>query len=117
MDPNKISSICIQLNDKLDVLGLSSIRSTLENMDDSKYDAVIAAITTLKSPTTVLILSIFLGQFGVDRFVLGKVVSGICKLIFGWLSLGIWWVVDVVKAKANTRKYNTEKLMKALLVL
>jgi TM2 domain-containing membrane protein YozV len=43
----------------------------------------------------VLILSIFLGQLGVDRFVMGKVGTGILKLItFG--GFGIWWLVDVI---------------------
>ena len=42
-----------------------------------------------------LVMSIFFGGIGVDRFMMGKVGTGVLKLItFG--GLGIWWLVDVV---------------------
>lgn len=42
-----------------------------------------------------LLLSIFFGSLGIDRFVMGHVGLGILKLItFG--GFGIWWLVDVI---------------------
>ncbi|MFA5796497.1 MAG: TM2 domain-containing protein [Candidatus Woesearchaeota archaeon] len=42
-----------------------------------------------------LLVSIFVGWFGIDRFMMGKVGTGILKLItFG--GLGIWWFIDLV---------------------
>ena len=45
--------------------------------------------------TLTLIMSVIFGQLGVDRFIMGKVGTGILKLItFG--GLGIWWLVDLI---------------------
>jgi TM2 domain-containing membrane protein YozV len=44
---------------------------------------------------TVLLLSIFLGSFGVDRFYVGKIGTGILKLVTGG-GCGIWWIIDLI---------------------
>ena len=42
-----------------------------------------------------LVMSIIFGSLGVDRFIMGKVGTGILKLItFG--GFGVWWLVDVI---------------------
>ncbi|KAI9483059.1 MAG: hypothetical protein EXX96DRAFT_556653 [Benjaminiella poitrasii] len=47
-----------------------------------------------------LMLSIFLGPLGVDRFYLGYIFLGIIKLITAGLG-GIWWTIDVVLIALN----------------
>ena len=51
------------------------------------------------------------GGFGVDRFLRGQIGLGIVKLLFGWVTLGIWPLVDFIIAvsKAYGGPYsNTE---------
>jgi TM2 domain-containing membrane protein YozV len=42
-----------------------------------------------------LLLSIFVGSLGIDRFYLGYVGLGILKLLTGG-GCGIWWLVDLI---------------------
>ncbi|MCL2220230.1 MAG: TM2 domain-containing protein [Chitinispirillia bacterium] len=44
---------------------------------------------------TLLLLSIFLGIFGIDRFYAGRIGTGILKLITGSFC-GVWWIIDLV---------------------
>ncbi len=47
-----------------------------------------------KSRTVASILGFFLGGLGVDRFYLGNIGMGVAKLLLGWLTAGIWPLVD-----------------------
>lgn len=42
-----------------------------------------------------LLMSLFFGTLGVDRFIMGHNFLGILKLITGG-GLGIWWLIDVI---------------------
>ena len=54
-----------------------------------------AAPQSPKSWLATLLLSIFLGELGIDRFYLGKIGTGILKLItLG--GCGIWWLIDII---------------------
>jgi TM2 domain-containing membrane protein YozV len=44
-----------------------------------------------------------MGQRGGDRFYLGKIGTGILKLITGG-GFGIWWLIDFVMAVAGARQ-------------
>jgi TM2 domain-containing membrane protein YozV len=49
---------------------------------------------------TLFLLSIFLGEFGADRFYVGKIGTGILKLITVG-GCGVWWLIDWIMILAG----------------
>lgn len=47
-----------------------------------------------KSRTVASILGFFLGGIGVHRFYLGNIGMGVAMLLVGWLTFGIWPLID-----------------------
>ncbi|HEX8997523.1 MAG TPA: TM2 domain-containing protein [Ktedonobacterales bacterium] len=54
-----------------------------------------------KSWFATLILAIFLGAFGVHRFYVGKVGTGVLMLLTAG-GCGIWWLIDVIMIATGT---------------
>ena len=92
---------------------LPSLRQRLSQLDDSQANQVIAA-ANVKSPTTALILSIFLGTLGVDRFYIGHIGLGVAKLLLAWLTFGIWTIIDWFLIINATKKANLTAINNAL---
>lgn len=59
-----------------------------------------------------LLLSIFLGKLGIDRFYTGYIGLGILKLLTCG-GLGIWWLIDLILiAAGNFRDADGELLQR-----
>ncbi len=66
------------------------------------------------SDTTIsLVLAIFLGSVGADRFYLGDTGKGVLKLVTCG-ACGFWSIVDMFTVSKRCRALNCEKLMEAL---
>ena len=62
--------------------------------------AEIPGLFSDKDWLTAMLLSLFVGWFGIDRFYLGYTGLGILKLITLGLC-GIWWVIDIILLATN----------------
>ncbi len=83
------------------------IRQKLENASD---DALITLqATELKDPTTILLISIFLGGLGIDRFMIGDTGLGVLKLLTGGLC-GIMTIIDWFTISKKTKEVNLSKI-------
>lgn len=104
---------CIQtLASKIPAEALPIIKLKLENADDRLAEILINY--PYKSPMLILLLSIFFGGLGVDRFVLGDIGLGVCKLLFGWLTFYIWPFVDIFVCFRKAKTINLNNVMKIL---
>ena len=88
----------------------------LKGMLDAAPDSCYNTLATVKthSPVVILIISIFLGGLGIDRFMLGDIGLGVCKLLFGWVTGGIWWLVDIFLTYRRAKVKNFENIAAAL---
>ena len=87
------------------------LKDKLRAMDDEKFSLV--STIGLKDPTTVLLMSIFFGSLGVDRFMIGDTGMGILKLLTGGCC-GILTIVDWFTISKKTKEVNFNKLMSRL---
>lgn len=67
-----------------------------------------------KSTVAAWLLWFFLGLWGAHRFYFGRIGIGIAMLLLGWLTLGIWPLVDAFfipgMLRANRKKVQDEVL-------
>ncbi|NNI37662.1 TM2 domain-containing protein [Pasteurella multocida] len=77
---------------------------------------LLVQLAGLKSPTTVLILSLFLGTLSIDRFYLGDIFLGILKIVSVlFFGIGfIWVLLDIYLCYQHAKHYNFEKIMSIL---
>ena len=98
---------------KLPEAQLNTLKERLMSMSEEDFERV--TYTNLTDPTLMLVLSIFFGSLGVDRFALGDIGIGLGKL----LTCGgcyIWWLVDLFYIMDATREKNLQKINSALYI-
>ncbi len=84
------------------------IKHKLYALDEKKFS--LLSQVELKDPTTLLIVSLFLGQFGVDRFMLNDTSMGIVKLLTGGCC-GILTLIDWFNVQKKTKEMNFINIM------
>lgn len=107
VDKQKIDFFIMSNKDNFPVDKLPVIQQALARMDENTFNNI--SMLQFKSPMTALLLSIFCGSLGVDRFYLGDTGLGIGKLLTAG-GCGIWAIIDWFKIQDATRQKNFEQL-------
>jgi TM2 domain-containing membrane protein YozV len=108
MEQNKIEMFIASMGSKFPSEKLTLMRDQLEKVEDQKL-MVIQSID-YKDTTELLIVSLFLGSFGVDRFMLGETGLGVAKLLTCG-GAGIWTIIDCITISRRTKEYNYKLFM------
>ncbi len=87
---------------------LQVIEQKLYMLPDDKYE-VLRSVKLLK-PGHVTLFSVFLGMFGVDRFVLGDIGLGVLKLITHGFC-GILYIIDWFLVSKAAKEKNFREIM------
>ncbi len=84
------------------------LKDKLRTMDEEKFS--LMSTVELKDPMILLLISIFLGYLGIDRFMLGDTGMGILKLLTGGCC-GILTIIDWFSISKKAKEYNFNKVM------
>lgn len=108
MESEKVNHMLMMLSSKIPAGSIPSVRTRLENTDISESE-ILALQSQMKDPLLSILLSIFIGSLGVDRFYIGDVGLGIGKLLTAG-GCGIWWLIDIFLIVDATKQKNLELL-------
>lgn len=111
MDSQKVDMFVMANQKYFPAEKIVSLKQKLSEADENKF--TMASSIELKNPSTMLIISIFLGVLGVDRFMMGEVGMGILKL----LTLGacyILYFIDIFTIQKKVREMNYNNIIAAL---
>lgn len=87
---------------------MMAVKEIFENLNED--DQTMLYMTQFKDPITALLISVFIGGLGIDRFYIGDTTSGVLKLITCG-GFGIWAIIDLFLIMNATREKNFQKLL------
>ena len=108
MDQQKIDMFVMANQKYFPAEKIVFLKEKIKNIDKEKF-ALISTID-FKDPTTLLLVSLFLGGLGIDRFMLGDTGLGVLKLLTGGCC-GIMIVMDWFNISKKAKEVNFNNLM------
>ena len=92
---------------------INELRARLSRLSQNQFNAIQGI--QLKDPMIMLLLSLFLGSSGIDRFLLKEIGLGIIKLLTAG-GCGIWTIVDWFLVMNRTREFNYKLVFDSLTI-
>lgn len=111
LDQNKIDMYIMTNQKYFPEEKIVYLKDKLRTMDEEKFSLI--STIEMKDPTTILLVSIFLGALGIDRFMLGDTGMGILKLLTCGCC-GILTIIDWFTVSKKAKEVNFNKLMSLL---
>ena len=108
MDMQKVDMFIMTNNKFFPEEKIMYLKEKLIAMDDSKFSLI--STIQFKDPNIMLLISIFLGTLGIDRFMLGDIGMGILKLLTGGVC-GIMTIIDWFTISKRTKELNFNRIM------
>ena len=84
------------------------LKEKLYKLDETKFSMI--SCMEFKDPTTFLLISLFLGSWGIDRFMLKETGMGVLKLLTGGCC-GILTIIDWFTVQKKAKDKNFAELM------
>lgn len=120
MDTNSFAILMMGWQDKIPQDCVPALQDQLGKVPEDKIP-VLSAVQ-LKNPIVGLLLGLFLGVFGIDRFYRGDIGLGITKLIltltyFGVVITFVWSIVDLFLVWKGIKEDNWTKIQNVIYAL
>lgn len=111
MKQEKIEMFLMNNQKNFETSQIPLIVEKLQSVDNDTL--MLISSLNYKDPTTMLIVSLFLGGLGVDRFLLGETGMGVLKLLTAGC-FGVLTIIDWCTIISKTRKKNFEIFMESV---
>lgn len=108
MDAQKVDMFLMTSAKYFEGHQINAVREKLLALDESR--SMMLHTLNLKDPTTILIVSLLAGHFGIDRFMVGDTGLGVGKLLTCG-GLGIWTIVDWFIIMGRAKEVNFTKVV------
>ncbi len=111
VDRQKVDMFIMSNNQYFPSEKMMFLKEKLYAMDDQKFS--LLSCIELKNPTTLLLISLFLGSLGVDRFMLKDTGMGVLKLLTGGCC-GILTIIDWFSISKKAKELNFNNIMMSI---
>ncbi len=111
MDANKVDMYVMGNQKYFPAEKIMYLKEKLGAVDEGKF--ALLSTVEFKDPTTVLLISLFLGTLGIDRFLIGDTGMGVLKLLTAGCC-GILTIIDWFTISKKTKEVNFNKIMQIL---
>lgn len=108
MDQQKIDMFIMTNQKYFPADKIMYLKDKLRTMDEQKFSLI--STIDFKDPTTILLVSIFLGGLGIDRFMLGDTGIGVLKLLTAGVC-GVLTIIDWFTISKKAKELNFNNVM------